>query len=138
MSCPTDDSNYHMINGRCFYFQKASLRWEKAKEGCRDKFPLGGILFEPKTWEESKAVYEFAQPHLTLYWIGVDDFGQDGSFKHSYTGTPISFNIKWHSDYGSQGGVGNGNNCILDYQSHGGWIDYNCALTYPSICESIL
>ena len=148
MSCPSNDSNYHMINGKCYYIQKVGLAWEKAKEGCRDKFVLGGKLFEPSTWEESKAVYEFAKTYLrgqnTAFWIGVDDFGQDGSFKHSYTGQPISFNIKWNSHYGSQGGVGNGNTCILVHQETGStngdgeWIDYGCHKTYYSICESIL
>ena len=49
---------------------------------------------------------------------------------------------RWINGYGSQGRVGNGNNCILMYQHRssddvGEWIDYSCHLTYQSICESL-
>ena len=111
--CPEDDPNYHLVNNKCYYFEKNELSWEKAKDGCKDKFLPAGKLFEPKSWEENLMVYNFTKHHIRdtwtnkqknrtyanmflSYWIGVDDFGQDGSFKYSYSGQPISFNIKWN------------------------------------------
>ena len=159
--CPEEDPNYHLINGKCYYLEKTNLSWEKAKDSCKDKFLPAGKLFEPKSWEENSMVFNFTKLHIRDtwtnsknrtyvtnfygYWIGVDDFGQDGSFKHSYSGEPISFNIRWKSEHPdghryNQGVVGNGPNCILVTNDHkknndGSWIDYNCDYTYNSICE---
>ena len=36
--CPDDNPNYQLVNGKCYYIEKAGLTWEKAKEGCKDKF----------------------------------------------------------------------------------------------------
>ena len=38
MTCPDENPNYQLIKGKCYYIEKAGLTWEKAKEGCRDKF----------------------------------------------------------------------------------------------------
>ena len=38
MTCPNDNPNYQLIKGKCYYIEKAGLTWEKAKEGCKDKF----------------------------------------------------------------------------------------------------
>ena len=38
MTCPDDNPNYQLVKGKCYYIEKAGLTWEKAKEGCKDKF----------------------------------------------------------------------------------------------------
>ena len=47
---------------------QTQLTWEKAKEGCKDKFvgPDGGRLFEPMTLAENKLVYDVAKAILNL------------------------------------------------------------------------
>ena len=155
--CPEDDPNYHLVNGKCYYLEKTDLTWEKAKDSCKDKFLPAGKLFEPKSWEENVMVLNFTKHHISdtwtnprknhtinthfsPYWLGVNDFGQDGSFKYSYSGEPISFNINWANNY--QGGASNGPNCILvsyagsiSLSAPGSWMDYACQIPKNSICE---
>ena len=47
---------------------QTQITWEKAKEGCKDKFvgPNGGRLFEPMTLAENKLVYDVAKAILNL------------------------------------------------------------------------
>ena len=63
-----------MIGNSCYFFEKTKLTWENAKIGCRNKFAVGGKLFEPKSLEESKTVWEIAKSIITgrpVFWIGV-------------------------------------------------------------------
>ena len=147
--CPEEDPNYHLVNGKCYYLEKTDLTWEKAKDSCKDKFLPAGKLFEPKSWKENFMVLNFTKHHISdtwtnprtnhthathfsPYWLGVNDFGQDGSFKYSYSGEPISFNIKWGINYH---GTTPGPNCILVSYASDRWIDYKCQIPKNSICE---
>jgi hypothetical protein len=52
--CPTNDPNYHLINGRCIFVEKKMKNYEDAKKNCIEKFRGNGKLFEPKTWAENE------------------------------------------------------------------------------------
>ena len=57
--CPTSDSNYHLVNGQCFYFENKILKtYTDAKANCADKMERygRGRLFEPQTLEMSYMV----------------------------------------------------------------------------------
>ena len=134
--CPTSEPNYHLIDNKCYFFEKTYATWEKAKEGCKNKFPAGGKLFEPMSLAENKLVFDAARPILGLQgngaWIGVIDASQEGSFKYDINNSPVSFNIPWLAGYGKRG---TGSNCIIIHQDPGKWIDYTCSSSFPSICE---
>ena len=142
-SCLTgEDSKYHMLNNKCYFFEKTRVTWEKAKEGCKNKFPAGGKLFEPMTLAENKLVYNVAKPIFNLQtygaWIGVTDASQEGSFNYDSNDSPVSFNIPWYGvPYGGtwNGKGGTSKNCILVHEDPGKWMDNDCSYSCYSICE---
>ena len=36
-TCPSEDSGYKKIDGRCFYFEKKILNYNDAKKNCKEK-----------------------------------------------------------------------------------------------------
>jgi hypothetical protein len=141
MSCSSGSPGYHLVGNKCIYLEKTSLTWENAKKGCKDKFSGGGRLYEPLSLQENNDVYAIVKPlnPTNVFWIGVDDLSQEGSFTYSSSGSRIPFSLPWYSGWGS---MGSSNNCILLYEgkkesdgTKGSWLDYTCVNTYPSVCE---
>ena len=138
MNCPTNESNYHILNDHCIFVEKSSKSYENAKQNCKTKFGGSGKLFEPKTWSENQMAYKIAG--YGNLWIGVNDKRIDRTYVYESTGKPISFTPIFYSGYGSQG---TSYNCILYRPPSSGynsdivhWLDYPCSYSYYSICES--
>jgi len=136
--CSTSEPNYHLIDNKCYFFEKTSATWEKAKEGCKNKFPAGGKLFEPMTLAENKLVFNAASINTVFsaygnFWIGVTDTAQEGSFRYDSNSSPVSYNMPWYDGYGKRG---TRKYCVLVHTDPGKWLDYPCSsLEYRSICE---
>ena len=137
--CPTGSPGYFLVGNKCIYHEETSLNWENAKKGCKDKFSGGGRLHEPLSLQEHNDVHAIVD---YAYWIGVDDLSQEGSFTYSSSGSKISMNLPWYGQ-GYSGTRGSCCNCVLLFDgkkesdgSNGSWLDYDCARTYPSVCES--
>ena len=47
ISCPTENTYYRWISGRCYYLDIRKESYEKAKKLCAETF-VGGKLFEPE------------------------------------------------------------------------------------------
>ena len=46
--CPTDEPNYRLIEGQCFYYEVGRRVYEENQNNCATKFP-DGRLFEPQS-----------------------------------------------------------------------------------------
>ena len=53
--CPVKGkfSFYRLVQGKCFFFERAYMNWEGARDNCKQK---GGKLFEPKSVAELKQI----------------------------------------------------------------------------------
>ena len=144
--CPTNDSRYGLMYGRCVYFEKTGLNYDQAIENCKEKFKHyggGGILYEPNSIGEQKRIVDMALEHgsRSWHWIGVTDKTTEGQFTYNSNNQPINFTPDWHPGTGS---YGRSNNCIMilvdspsgTYYSE--WFDYDCTSTRHSICWSII
>ena len=148
--CPTDDSGwewdfpYGLMDGKCVYFEKTKLTYDKAIQNCQEKLKDygGGILYEPYSIAEQKRVVDMAYEHFTAdwAWIGVTDKTTEGQYMYNSNNQPIDFTPDWDLDGGSRG---RSNNCvIINVNSPSGshyseWYDYPCTSNKRSICWSI-
>ena len=55
--CPTESGYYKLINNTCYYYERQTLTYRDAQYNCQMIFGLHGHLFEPKTEDESKLIY---------------------------------------------------------------------------------
>ena len=80
--CPTDDSGwewdfpYGLMDGKCVYFEKTKLTYDKAIQNCQEKLKDygGGILYEPYSIAEQKRIVDMAYERWNFgrwCWIGV-------------------------------------------------------------------
>ena len=124
------------ILGKCYYFEQLRLDAYDAQENCGQKFPnASGKLFEPKTLEENKQVYNtfkimFGESYIR---IGINDKSTEGQFTYSSDGQAIAI-APWFT-YQPDGGEKQ--NCVT-FGNYGTptWIDYFCAGRLFSICEA--
>ena len=54
---PYPKDNYRKAQGKCFYFERAAMNFEDARENCKQK---GGKLYEPKNALEIKQMASIA------------------------------------------------------------------------------
>ena len=144
--CPINDSRFGLMDGRCVYFEKTYLTYDKAIQNCQEKLKDygGGILYEPYSIAKQKRIVDMAyeswsDDHLRWTWIGVTDKTTEGQFTYNSNNQPINFTPDWHPGGGSQG---QRNNCIMMYVtspsgSSSKWYDTYCTNTLRSICWSI-
>ena len=143
--CPTDDSHFGLMDGRCVYFSKYRLTYDQAIENCKEKMKdYGkGILYQPKSISEQKRIVDMAYEQLDpryWHWIGVNDIVTEGHYVYNSNNQTINFNPDWYNVYGSQG---QSNNCIMiyvnapDHVNYAKWADMPCTDTWYSICMSI-
>ena len=146
LACPPEtqgDPQYKEIGNQCYYYENTTLSQRDAQENCKEKFReigAGGKLFEPKTLAKNKAVAEAGQKIIGKTWIhiGVDDIGNNGSFKYSIENHFISIqNPPWYANSYPQG---TGTYCVamlLQTDSNNAkWIDSGCGSRRPSVCEA--
>ena len=130
--CPTENTNYRLISGRCYCYDSSYMTYEEAKRRCSSKF-VGGKLFEP----ESIAIFNLVVntfkdlPTWPKWaWIGVNEKNSENNFHYDSTGVKISFNPPWKSGYGNK----NSNSCIMIWTNLK-WYDWPCPKTQTFLCE---
>ena len=143
LACPPesqDDPRYKEIGDQCYYYENTTLSQRDAQENCKDKFReigAGGKLFEPKTLSKSKAVAETGQGIIGTTWafIGVDDIGNNETFKYSTGDHFISIqNPTWLNQHYPRG---TGTYCVSLYMaSSAQWFDGDCGSRRKSVCEA--
>ena len=85
-------SFYRLVQGKCFYFERAYMNWEGARDNCKQK---GGKLFEPKNVAELKQIALIAYNvigNVAMAWIGITDIASEGTFIYDSNGQSITFN----------------------------------------------
>ena len=90
---------YRLVNGKCFYLEKAYLNFEDARENCKQK---GWKLFEPIDFVELREVSKFPS-YNDFMWIGITDIAREGSYVYESDGKTITFNPPWYVDLSRAG-----------------------------------
>ena len=93
---PYPKDNYRKAQGKCFYFERAAMNFEDARENCKQK---GGKLYEPKNALEIKQMASIAwgviQYGSGFAWIGITDTANEGTFVYDSNDQSITFNPPW-------------------------------------------
>ena len=92
--CPVKGkfSFYRLVQGKCFFFERAYMNWEGARDNCKQK---GGKLFEPKNVAELKQIALIAYNvfgNVATAWIGITNIANEGTFIYDSNGQSITFN----------------------------------------------
>ena len=142
--CPTNPL-YGLMDGRCVYFEKTSLTFDKATQNCQEKLKDygGGILYEPNSNAEQKRIVDMAYERLSgqWFWIGVTDKTTEGQFSYNSNNQPISFTPDWYRVTSPSGYRGRSNNCIMilvtspSGNRYSEWYDQYCTGTH--IAQSV-
>ena len=134
IKCPTDDSNYQVIDGKCFFFEKNPMAFKKAQKNCGRKM-AHGKLFEPATaelndkiWTKAKEIFGYGY----MVWLGVS-MDENRYPVYDSTGENVSFTNRWN--YGQPASLVRNQNCVNFYQSNF-WSTEICSINILSICES--
>ena len=135
--CPTENSNYRYILGRCYFFESEELDFDRAQTNCQGKFPRGGHLFEPTSLQLNKEIAKEAieVTGVSRKWIGVHDKQVEGTFKYASNELSLAFTPLWQANNPSNGG-GSGENCIEFGSGGHKWNDNSCEAELMSVCES--
>ena len=88
-SCPTENENYKLIQGNCYFFEKSKQDFADAQENCKDKFtPDSGKLIEPTTIESYIEIHATAKAVFGSGWLltGFKKANNNGKVEYSSTG----------------------------------------------------
>ena len=85
--CPDDDTNYALIEGVCYYFEKGKKWHSMAQENCNNHIVNGtrGRLFEPRSLATNDLVFSnFTSVHGNQHiFIGIDAIAQHNKWVYS-------------------------------------------------------
>ena len=131
--CPTEDTNYRLISGRCYYLDLGDLvTYENAQRFCAEKF-VGGKLFEPENLSINNLVwnsFKDIMPSSYAPYIGINENNSENNFHYDSSGVKISFIPPWETGSGNR----DENTCVYIW-TDGKWGDYRCSYGRRALCE---
>ena len=132
--CPTENTNYRLISGRCYYLDVGEKTYETAKNLCATKF-VAGKLFEPENLSTNNLVWnsfkDIIIPNsIPTLWIGINEKNSENNFHYDSSETKISFNPPWES-----GGQNRYPNSCVAISADGKWYDAPCDKKKIVLCE---
>ena len=71
--------------GKCYFTDKIKRNFDDSQAHCKEVFPLGGKLFEPRDETTNKEVLKaFERYHgdFSDTWLGITDRISQGSYKY--------------------------------------------------------
>ena len=132
--CPDDDTNYALIEGVCYFFEKGKKWHSMAKENCNNHIVNGtrGHLFEPRSLETNDLVfYNFTNIHGNQnIYIGLESYIQHDKWVYSSSGEQAMFS-NWAEGEPSS----SIEPCAHFNKNHPTWSDWRCDWYLASICE---
>ena len=75
---------YFKVLGKCYFADKISRNFDNSQAHCKEVFPLGGQLFEPRDLKINEEVGKAqTKYHGSGAWIGITDRINQGSYKYA-------------------------------------------------------
>ena len=131
--CPLEKSGYFEVHGKCFFTDTILRNFDDSQAHCKEIFPLGGRLFEPRNLTTNMRVRESR----------LEVFGPDSHAFIGITDRRIQGNYQYESDNGqlivsqwySVEPNSDNEHCVTICHSSGGWCDDPCSSPHLHICE---
>ena len=124
--CPIEKPEYFEVRGKCFYTDNTTRNFDDSQVHCKEIFPHGGRLFEPRdvsTKEIVKAYKRYNNDSVPSAWIGITDRSSQGNYRYESDNGQLTVS-QWRS---GQPNDDNDHCVILCNGSNGEWCDYACS-----------
>ncbi|XP_067249434.1 CD209 antigen-like protein A [Chanodichthys erythropterus] len=119
------ENNGWIYNHSSFYYISSEKKsWNESRRYCTER---GADLIIINNKEERDFVQKNIDPG-SLFWIGLTDIDEEGSWKWVDGSTPTFWFWKTNEPNGQRG-----ENCAIVRSTI--WADYRCSNAYPWICE---
>ena len=133
IKCPLEKSGYFEVLGKCYFTDTIKRNFDDSQAHCKEIFPLGGRLFEPRNLTTNKKVRENRLEDFSLYshaFIGITDRISQGSYRYESDNGQLTVS-QWN------GVEPNNDNehCVTICSSSGDWCDDPCSSPFLHICE---
>ena len=131
ISCPTENSNYRVVDNLCYYFNTTYKNYDTQKQFCKTLFSGNGRLFEPKDLATYNKLYQVAKDNFSReYWFfGIQDPYKNGTLEYASNNLPLPFTVPY-------GGIGYSEKCVLICPP-GVWYRWCCtSCNQYAICEN--
>jgi len=142
-----DGTEPEWVQDSLIWISNFRANFHEAQEQCQS---YGGRLYEPKSLEHNKLVWNFlkSRKDISWHWIGINDIAREGLYVYATSGEPIAFQ-HWGSDrvFGQQPDNYDDNEDCVQYVSStysfwqgpsDAWADYDCMGNARFICEKLL
>jgi len=133
IKCPIEKSGYFEVHGKCYFTDNILRNFDDSQVHCKDIFPLGGRLFEPReqiTYEEVRKFKKWYHGSSSISWIGITDRISQGDYRYSSDNGHLTM-----SDWRSGEPNNNNERCVIMYKSTDDWHDYPCSSQAYHFCE---
>jgi len=101
--CQSGVAGYKFVANNCYFFDKVQRIRAEAMSNCAAKFPLGGILVEPRT----NQIFELIEKESVSYftsgsvWLGVEYSSEKDAFIYTSDEAPV-VTKKWYKNSDAQ------------------------------------
>ena len=136
LGCPIEKTGYFKVLGKCYFADKIERNFDNSQAHCKEVFPLGGQVFEPRDLKTNEEVGKAqTRYHMSVdvsnsgAWIGITDRIDQGSYKYASDNENLTIS-PWRSGEPNI----NTENCVNIYNSE--WWDASCSNLKYSLCES--
>ena len=131
--CPIEKSGYFEVHGKCYFTDSTLRNFDDSQAHCKEIFPLGGRLYEPReqtAYEEVRKFKKRYHGHTSIAWIGITDRISHGEYRYASDNGHLTIS-QWCS------GEPNGSNehCVIMYKSTDDWHDFSCSGQLYHFCE---
>merc|ERR1711971_1255116 len=115
-NCEVNDPNYFEVLGKCYFTDTIRRSFDESQAHCKEVFPLGGRLFEPRDETTYKEVLK--DRYKSYLWIGITDRSSQGIYQYLSDNGQLTVS-QWLS--GQPGS--DSEHCVVICKSHGDWCD---------------
>ena len=126
--CPLKKPGYFGVLGKCYFIDNMARNFDDSQAHCKQVFPNGGRLFEPRDETTNKEVIK--NRYNVFRWIGITDRISQGNYRYESDNGQLTVSQWW------QGQPNDDNHhCVYFCGSNGNWCDQDCSASEYSLCE---
>ena len=128
--CPIEKPEYFEVRGKCFYTDNTTRNFDDSQAHCKEIFPHGGRLYEPRDKSTNKEVAQASHRASNWVWIGITDRSSQGSYQYSSDDGTLTIS-QWAADRPSN----DNEDCGVFCTKGGSWCDAPCSDEKYYVCE---
>ena len=136
--CPIEQPEYFEVRGKCFYTDNTTRNFDDSQAHCKEIFPHGGRLFEPRDVSTKEIVKAYKRYHGSVRsaWIGITDRSSQDSYQYASDNGQLTI-FQWARN---QPNCKSSCKCLSFCRNNGDWCDMPCSFAGNSagnyhVCE---